>query len=294
MSTPETRNTPDQPSPRRIVIRRAASAPPASLPESPLTPPPQTATGGRRINWWAVGCFFLVFVCLVIVAVPVLLGVDLLTKVRDGVAYVIEGIRNGFQTQPVARVDSAQTVVNSIQPLGQLVSVEMQLAKADLRVDIRQGVLDACSYSASYVAVGVITAGVDLTQVGDADISYNTFTDTYTITLPPPQLTYCDAKDVNQYGESLTLCNVDWDSARQLGEYVALNEFRDDALEAGILERARQQSRLVLGSFVRSLTGSNVQIEFREESLSPPHASCQPSPPDGWTHDPARNAWVKP
>lgn len=290
--------------PRRIVVRRAASGPPASLPEQAPPPshvrptvypaaPPAPATARRGINWLALGCLLTLVVCLVLVAIPVLMGVDILSRIGQGIDYMVTGIQNGFQTEPVARVTGSQTVIDSIQPLGQVVSVEMQLAKANMTVEIRQGLLNACSFSASYVAQGAVEAGIDLTRVGPADIRYDSFSDTYYLTLPPPQLTGCRIDFVDQYNESVTLCVVDWDSARQLGQFIALNEFRNDALESNILGRAEQQTTLVIGNFVRSLTGSNVEITYRDEDPGLP-PSCLPDPPDVWSYDPAQNAWISP
>jgi hypothetical protein len=293
MSTSDRTPAPGQRPPRRIVVRQAPAAPPPTLPEQPTTVLVQPPAPRFHVSCWAVGCLILAVGCLIVVAIPVVLGVDVVNKIQDGISYMVEGLRNGFEAQPVAQVTSRPSVIESIQPLGQLVSVEMQLAKADLRVDIRQGVLNACSFSANYVAVGVITAGIDLTQVSDTDIRYNSFTDTYTLTLPPPHLTFCDVRDVNQYGESLTLCNVDWDSARQLAEFVALRAFVEDAQNAGILDRAQQQTSLVLGSFVQSLTGSHVNIEYREGIVANDPA-CEPEPPGVWTYDSTQNAWIAP
>ncbi len=309
MSTHDRPSNPEERPPRRIVVRRASAAPPSSLPEQAPPPAPAptlvypaaappTGVGApaparRGINWLGIGCLLTVVVCLVIVAVPVIMGVDILSRIGEGINYMVAGIQSGFQTDPVARVTGTQTVINSIQPLGQVVSVEMQLAKANMSVDIRQGLLNACSFSASYVAQGAVEAGIDLTRIGPDDINYNGLTDTYTLTLPPPQLTGCRIDLVDQYNESVTLCVVDWDSARQLGQYIALNEFRDDALESNILGRAQQQTTLVIGNFVRSLTGSNVTIVYREDAPGLP-PSCLPDPPDVWSYDPAQEAWVSP
>lgn len=194
---------------------------------------------------------------------------------------------------PTPTIDRALTVLTSIRPLGQLVSYGFQLARADIGVNIRQGVLDACSFSAHYVAEGVIEAGIDLTEVGPGDVRYDAAGDVYTLTLPAPQLTGCHVEYIDQYNQSLTLCPVDWDAARQLGQHIALNTFRDEALESGILERARQQATLIVSNFVQSLTGSRVEVVYRADPPTLP-PSCRPEPPEGWTYDAATGVWARP
>ncbi len=199
----------------------------------------------------------------------------------------------GQTPSPLPTLDRALTVLTSIRPLGQLVSYGFQLARADIGVNIRQGVLDSCSFSTHYVAEGVIEAGIDLTGVGPGDVRYDAAGDVYTLTLPAPQLTGCHVAYIDQYNQSLTLCPVDWDAARQLGQHIALTTFRDEALESGILERARQQATLIVGNFVQSLTGSRVEIVYRAEPPTLP-PSCRPEPPEGWTYDAATGVWARP
>ncbi|MBN1963661.1 MAG: DUF4230 domain-containing protein, partial [Anaerolineae bacterium] len=206
------------------------------------------------------------------------------------------GFEQMVNPAPVVGVNASQSIVTSVQPLGELTSIRMQLAKANITVNINQGPLGVCGHSASYVAQGTIEAGLDLTRLGPEDISYNALTDTYTITLPAPQLLSCHVDFMDQYAGSLTLCNVDWDTARQLGQHVALLDFRDDTLESGILGQAEQQARLVVGNFVRSLTGSNVEIVFAQTDPATLTdawpSSCQPEPPGDWVYDVTTNSWT--
>lgn len=96
-----------------------------------------------------------------------------------------------FNPPTNARVASTRTIVVNIQALGQLVTTNVQLAKADINVSVRQGVLNAASYSVSHVAEGEISAGISLTDMTEDDVSYDPETDTYTVALPAAQLTGC-------------------------------------------------------------------------------------------------------
>jgi hypothetical protein len=195
---------------------------------------------------------------------------------------------------PVASVISSQTIVTSIQPMGQLVSVSAQVAKADIGISIQQGALDACSYSADHVAQGAVEAGIDLTKVTAGDIQYDEKTNTYTVSLPPAQLTSCRIDFIRQYDRSLTVCPVDWDEARLLANYEAINEFRTDSLEGGITGRAQQEAQVALGNFIHALTGATVNIVFKESATTTLPPSCTPDTPAGWVLDAATHTWSKP
>jgi hypothetical protein len=141
---------------------------------------------------------------------------------------------------PLANVIPSRTIVESIQPLGQLVTLNTQLAKADIFVGVQQGALNTCGFAANHVAQGSIAAGIDLTAFEESHVTYDDATNTYTLHLPSPHLTGCHIDYIRQYDRSTTACNVDWDEARLLASYVGLIEFRDDALEGGILDSARR------------------------------------------------------
>ena len=274
---------------RKVVIRHVSDEPRAYASPPPQNLYPAPPRQGRS------GCFWLSMVMIVFILGFAAVVVAVILSGSNAINTLIGGAQAALNPAPVASVSSAATIINSIQPLGELVTVNAQLAKPDLRVNIQQGVLDACSFSTSYVAQASINAGIDLLGVGPDQIVYNALTDTYTITLPAPRLISCSVDYIDQYAASTTLCNVDWDSARQIGQYIALQQFREDALESGLLDRARRQAELVVGNFVGSLTGSRVQITFETvdgAAALPP--SCQPPLPGNWTYDNTTQTWTQP
>ncbi len=284
---PEIHNSPATPS-------RPDSALATVEPESTITSAAQEhdhTTTARRPSgcaWGIIGALGCLLVLLLPLLVAVLAGVTTLGTLLSSV----EGI---FSTAPpAARVTTTQTIVNSVQPLGQLVSVSAQLAKADIHVGIQQGALNSCGFSASHVAQGTIEGGIDLTRVDEEAIHYNPTTDTYTITLPSPQLTSCRIDFIRQYSRSFTACSVDWDEARLIANYIALSDFRDDAVESGLLSRAQQEIRVIVSNFVQALTGGNVVIIFPEapENIPAP-ASCVPDMPEGWSRNEQTGEWLK-
>ncbi len=242
-----------------------------------------------RNNWGClklvgIGCISATVIIVVFLLVSGSAASQLLCSVLGGIL---------CPSPPVASVVTTQTIVQGIQPMGQLVSISAPLAKADIFVGVQQGALNTCGFGANHVAQGTIEAGINLAQVTAEDVSYNAATDTYTLMLPPAQLTSCRVDFIRQYDRTTTACSVDWDEARLLANYTSLVEFRDDALEGGILNRAEQEARLVLGNFVELLTGSNVEISFSplDSTTIPP--SCQPEVPQGWVLNPETGAWLK-
>lgn len=207
---------------------------------------------------------------------------------------IITDLRELFVPEPpVATVDSRQTVITSLQPLGQLVSISAQVAKADIDVDIFNGGMNLCGHSAMHVAQGVVEAGIDMTQVDESSVVYDQESDTYTLTVPAPQLTSCRVEYIRQYERSAGVgCNINWDNARLLAQHIATLEFAEDAVNGGILDRAEREAQLLLENFVTAITDSEAQVVFASDGdiIYPP--SCQPEPPGEWFYDEEHSAWV--
>ncbi len=233
----------------------------------------------------AVGCGVLL---LIIPVTLILLGVTSVGGLLGGLGGLF-----GVSAPPTANVLSTQTIVQGIQPMGQLVSVSAQVAKADVQVSIYQGAFNACGFKANHVVQGAVEAGIDLTKIGVNDLSYDSVRGVYTLTVPEPELTSCRVDYIRQYDRSFTTCSVDWDEARLLANYMALTQFRDDSVEGGILTRAESETQLVLGNFVRLLTGHPVEIVFQQPDATITPPSCEPASPEGWAYDPNSNVWQK-
>lgn len=280
---PQQQNTPDP-----LPMPPVESAQPT---QASYTPPDGQEQGGG-CGWGLAGAGGCLALLAVVILVPVLVGGVTFSSLLGGFGNLF----NSLSAPPEAQITSSRTIVNSVQPLGQLVSVSAQLAKADIGVAVSQGPLNACAFSANHVAQGTVEAGIDLTLIDEADVTYDETTDTYTVTLPAPQLTSCRVDYIRQYDRSASVCVIDWDEARLLANYLALTEFRDDAIEGNVLERARRETILVITNFVAVLTGSNVEVIFAEpeDGVTPLPPSCEPDIPAGWVFDPPTNTWIKP
>lgn len=266
---------------------------------TPPAPPPSELGPAVPRNSRNNGCLWIfgtLFICGLIAGItillPVLLGMTTINGLFGGIQAGIQNILN--PSPAVATITTSQTIVQSVLPLGQLVSVSSQVAKADIVIGVQEGTLNACGHSANHVAVGSVEAGVDLTQMEDADIQFDEARDTYVVTLPSPQLTSCRIEFIRQYEQSVTTCGVDWDEIRILANGIALQEFRDDVIEGGILDRAEREASITLQAFVRALTGKNVEIHFAETGAPVYPASCEPQFPQGWVQDATTGQWSRP
>ena len=227
------------------------------------------------------------FGCLALIAVLIVspcigLAIVILSS-SAGLSGMLSSVMNFLDPPATVNIVSNRTIVHSLQGLGQLVTVSSEVAKAGIQVSVNEGFLNAGYYSAKHVAVGVIEAGIDIATRDKNHVSYDSTSNTYTLRLPPPNITSCRIEYIDQYDGSLTLLPADWDAIRQLAQHEALKQFAQDMLEGGILERAEEGTTRRIGNFIHALTGSQAYIEYEErdgEAKLPP--SCQPDPPSGW------------
>ena len=173
--------------------------------------------------------------------------------------------------------------------MGKLVLVNFELARADLHVGIERGL---CSHGADHVAEAVVEAGVDFGGIRQEDISYDHWSDTYTLELSPPELTGCQVSYIDQYDQSRSFCGTDWGELKILAGIQAMPTFVERALERGILDKAELQADIVLGSFVHALTGSRAAITFAERQGEPElPPSCAPEALEEWRFDEESRTW---
>jgi hypothetical protein len=295
--------TPQPAPPTPVIPTRTVTIP---VPP-PVLPPslPEIHEESSSGNWWK-GCLMVIgglaicsLVCIAALVIASLAGIGGFQNVMVGSVRDLFGV---IAPQPQARVIDSPTIVQRINQLGQLVSVSVQLAKADVGVSVYSGVAGACNHGANHVVQGAVEAGIDLTQISADSVTYDATSGTYTLTVPSPVITSCRIDQIRQYEQSSTLCNPDWDAIRMIANYTALQDFRNEAIGGGILERAQDEAQFVLVNFISALTGDTVIIRFEEAASTPDllvnpalqsfPASCVPQTPAGWRLDPDNGSWV--
>ncbi len=206
----------------------------------------------------------------------------------------IPAIGNFLGLSPSVQGSTTRTIVNSIQPLGQLVTLSVEVAHANVNVAASTSL---CGYDANHVSQSVIEAGIDISDIGEDSIQYDEENDSYTVNAPAPKITSCRNEYFDQYSKSgggTATCFDDfWDDMSIIGRHVSMNRFVQDALASGILERAENQATIVLGNFISAVTGSKVHIKYDaapDEIVIP--SSCRLDLPPGWEQD-AEDGWKR-
>lgn len=224
-----------------------------------------------------------------LIAILVLLGVTTLGN-------VFSGLREIFQGAPgPVRVIPSPTLLLNIQELGQFVTLSAEFANPSVVVrSERQGTFLRCAFTADHVVTGTIEAGVDLSQLTADDIRFNEETSTYTITLPPANITSCRVDDIIQKDERQSFCNVSFDEVRRLAQHIAELGFLEKAAEEQVIPRAEAEARDGISAFVGVLTGAQVNVEFSQPEVAAAlPASCETQPPAGWVQDPRSGLWLR-
>lgn len=237
-----------------------------------------------------------------IIAIVILIIVVGSIASAGSIQKLVAQISDFFNPPPAsASVISSLSIINSVQPLAELVTTRVELAKINVQVSVDYGSLSGCSHTAAYAVAGEFEAGVDLGELQPGAVSYDEATNTYTVRLPGARLTDCTIRDLARYdviGLGICPSGANRDHTQPLARYVALNEFRDEVLENGILNRAQREAQIIITNFVTAVVAASspadakpaVRIEFEQQDALRP-ASCQPNPPGGWEFDTTTNRW---
>ncbi len=236
---------------------------PQNLPELPFDQyaSPQAAAPRRSGCAWAVGG---ALGCLALLLLPIIILLLAGTITVNGVVGGIQGLLN----PPI--VTTAQIVLERISGLSQLTSVKYNYSSL---VTSQRDMPDVLQFlygnKLVMVAVGHISAGIDLSQLTAQNVTQEV--GVLRVQLPPPtlqecflneQLSYVMSQDTGVFAQELPELSSE---ARRY----ALSQFRDNALNEGILNEANTQAQTVLTELLRATAG-DVRVEVL---TSPPSAT---------------------
>jgi len=117
------------------------------------------------------------------------------------------------------------------------------------------------------VAAADIVAGIDLSGMRDGDIVFDSVRHTARVTLPPPVILSAHLDNTRTYVHT-RITDPLARRAEQLETRARLEAeqtLRDAAIEAGILQRARNNGARTIQTLVQSLGFTEVRVEFRAE-----------------------------
>ena len=180
-------------------------------------------------------------------------------------------------------------IIQQMESQAQLVVVKNEITRRSFHVGVDDGL---CSHGGDFTAHGVIEAGIDFDNIDADSVTYDSRRQTYTLKLPATELTSCRIEYIRLVKNSFSMCNPDWDRARTLAEIQVMRDFVDESKEDGLLDEAQENTELILGEFVRNLTGKPVNVEFASLRSAPKlDASCRPRASGGWRYNRFENVW---
>lgn len=173
----------------------------------------------------------------------------------------------GRATRSVTVVRATPNVVTAIRDLARLESAEYHLERV---IDVKDhqsrafGLLES-EDQLLLVAAGDVTAGVDLSTLGERDIRVDHQARRVQVTLPAPKILSARLDSGRTYVHSrrtdfLASHNAQLETeARARAE----RELTAAALEAGILDKASKNARRTVEELLRALGFSSIEIEIR-------------------------------
>lgn len=232
-----------------------------------------------------------------IAAVLILIMVACAVISFSGTHFMSEAARIfGINQPPRVTVSTMGAIIESVRKQGTLSTVNVGYLDQNMEVNIRFGALGLCSVTAKHFIAGNVEAGIDLTGLTSENISYDEGRDSLTLTLPAGRLLSCslDAVRTQQYetsGETI-FCTTNTDDMRRFASYLAINQFREQAIDEGILFAAQENAVSTLSDMVKALTEvEDIQIAFAPESIRYIPESCDPQPPEGFVYNRQTGLW---
>lgn len=217
----------------------------------------------------------LVLACVLVVAT--LVGVN--TGVNAITSRVSE-ILNPPTPAPLI-LDSA-TVLTLVHRYSVLETVRYNYEKV-VPVEFAQAVGGVGGEKLLYIGVGYVSAGVDLSTLGEDAITVGA-DGGVAVTLPPAHLTACvlDAQQSYVYRQDVGFLNFITDAFNdepdllELAEQEAIKAFRDSALESGILAQAQADAEMHLRAILIAAGVEAVTFHQSESATPEREPACYP------------------
>jgi hypothetical protein len=209
--------------------------------------------------------------CVGLLMLPFVIAIILGMTTVNNLVNTLVGIFN--PPPPTYRLDTSALVLEKLKPISQLTTTRYNYSSIVTGERELPPIL-ATLYGDRLVmiAVGHIEAGIDLLALTPEDIALAD--GVLTINLPPPALLTCFLNEAESYVVSrdsgifaAPAPNMDTETRRY-----ALRQFRDMAVEGGILTEAQIHSQTAIQQFVGALGIANVRSVQVNSSTPDPNA----------------------
>lgn len=223
------------------------------------------------------GCLYGIFGAIGCLAIMIALLVGAILVSKSAVEGAFNSLLNIVSGETTTR-NITIPIVERLEQLSELKSVRYNFSNiVQSKVEMPDVLAGLYGDSLVLIAVGHIEAGIDLAQLTSEDIIVDNETNTITVNLPAPQLLTCFLDtQLSQIIERSTGVfaqpSVSLDNESRI---FALRQFRDLALENGILADAAIEGESTLRQLVTFLEGDdssvNLVINVAEPDLSAPY-----------------------
>lgn len=192
--------------------------------------------------------------------IPAIVAAVLLTITAGAV--LLGQLRDGGTT-----LRSTPAVITAVRDLARLEAVEYHVERViDLRD--RQTLLFGLIRTQDailFVAVGQVTAGVDLGELAEGDVVVDRARGVASITLPPARVlsTRLDNENSWVYSRSTDVLAQRREDLETRARQAAERTLEQNAISGGILERARTNAEQTVAALVRSLGYTAVTVSSR-------------------------------
>lgn len=167
---------------------------------------------------------------------------------------------------PNERLVDTATVIVAVRALARLESVSFHMERV---IDLKDrqarffGLVQADD-EILLVAAGDVVAGVDLAKMHDGDVVIDPLKHSVQLQVPEPEILSVAIDNDRTYVHSRTtdLLAERKEQIETRARQVAQGSIREGALQAGILERARQSAEHTLTALVRSLGYDHVELHW--------------------------------
>lgn len=229
--------------------------------ESALGSPPDGETalarrGPSGCAWGVLGALGCLVVVLVALGTLLAIGTTTVGSVLDGIGVIF---------RPTERINISALVLERVEGLSQLTTARYNvIGLTDIERDFPPPLNLIYGESAQLQIVGHVTAGVDLSQLDEEDISV--VDGVLRIQLPPPQLQDCFLNEqetvvLDRDQAPLAFATGQEDLIARARRF-AVERIRDIALEDGILNSANEQATVALEElFTRIPLGEVTRVE---------------------------------
>lgn len=261
----------------------AAPLPGENMPVTTSAPQQQGINRGCLGCLGVIGAVALIILLLGMGAIAI--SIQAAGSVGAGISNAFNGAGNFvsglFGGAPSTRIVTLPEI-DRIKQLAQLATVRFNYANVvNSQIDMPSLLAGLYGESLVMVAVGHVDAGIDLDALTEDALIFDESTNTLTVYLPAPQLLDCFLNENQSYIVERTSGifaapspTLDTSSRRY-----AVQQFRDKALEDGILTQAQTETETVLSEFLALFTtetSPQIKIEFAPpETAAPLPETCQ-------------------